>query len=436
MNKVVCNVCGTSYPENATQCPICGFVRNTELAGSGASEGHESNYTYVKGGRYSKANVRKRNMANQIRDGESADPILVASKPKKEKSRTGMIVIVTILLLAIIAVVGYIALRFFIPNDFLYEGLDNFTVPVATEEAEQPIETEPSDDPVEETPDIDNANAACSAILLENSQITLNEIGQSYELLFTLEPEDTTDPVTYTSSDSAIATVDANGIIIAKAEGTAVITVTCGDARAECTVVCVIEPITEATEDAIPESGDSTASFTLNRREITFDMEGQSWVLYDGGKVSVFDIAWSSDDDSVATIANGKVVAVANGDTTVYGSYDGQTVSCVIHCKFDGEGAGTGGSGISEAGSDVSRTYKLHNPYGLADDVTIRVGEQFPLMLVDENENEITDAQWSVGNTDCCSYESKTVKGLAVGTTEITATYEGVTYTCVARVIE
>ena len=27
MNKVVCNICGTSYPESAKQCPICGSIR-------------------------------------------------------------------------------------------------------------------------------------------------------------------------------------------------------------------------------------------------------------------------------------------------------------------------------------------------------------------------------------------------------------------------
>ena len=27
MSKIICEVCGTSYPSSAAQCPICGCVR-------------------------------------------------------------------------------------------------------------------------------------------------------------------------------------------------------------------------------------------------------------------------------------------------------------------------------------------------------------------------------------------------------------------------
>ena len=28
MNKVICDICGTSYPDTADQCPICGYSRD------------------------------------------------------------------------------------------------------------------------------------------------------------------------------------------------------------------------------------------------------------------------------------------------------------------------------------------------------------------------------------------------------------------------
>ena len=31
MNKVICDICGTSYPENAEQCPICGYAPGFEV---------------------------------------------------------------------------------------------------------------------------------------------------------------------------------------------------------------------------------------------------------------------------------------------------------------------------------------------------------------------------------------------------------------------
>ena len=27
MSKIICDVCGTRYPETAEQCPICGHIR-------------------------------------------------------------------------------------------------------------------------------------------------------------------------------------------------------------------------------------------------------------------------------------------------------------------------------------------------------------------------------------------------------------------------
>ena len=28
MSKIICDVCGTRYPDTAEQCPICGHIRN------------------------------------------------------------------------------------------------------------------------------------------------------------------------------------------------------------------------------------------------------------------------------------------------------------------------------------------------------------------------------------------------------------------------
>ena len=35
MNKIICDVCGTAYPETSSQCPICGFARTAEAVSSG-----------------------------------------------------------------------------------------------------------------------------------------------------------------------------------------------------------------------------------------------------------------------------------------------------------------------------------------------------------------------------------------------------------------
>jgi len=416
VNKVVCNLCGTSYPENAAQCPICGYARSAEVPSTRSGEG---TYTYVKGGRFSKANVKKRNQTAHA----SLDNTALSDRKRSgygRKSPTGLIVLVIILLLAIVAVAGYIALRFFLPNDFIYEGLNNLKLPsAATEQDVSP--TDPVEDietgPIEEVePDL-----SCTAVSFIESDINFDAIGAQVQLAVQLEPTNTTDNVVYSSSDESIATISNTGLVTSVSEGTAVITVVCGEVSADCIVICTV-----------PTEEEDTVELTLNRKEITFDIEGQSWLLYDG-EIPVADIVWTSDDDTVATISDGKVVAVGNGDTTVHGAYDGVTASCVIHCKLDEESSSEAGN-ISEAGGETKRTYKLYNPTGYADDVTIKVDGKFTLMLVDEDKNEITDAEWSVENKKICSYKDGIVKGLKSGTTEVTATYEGTTYKCIVRV--
>ena len=42
MNKVICDICGTAYPETATQCPICGSAKQVDsnAVADGAAASH------------------------------------------------------------------------------------------------------------------------------------------------------------------------------------------------------------------------------------------------------------------------------------------------------------------------------------------------------------------------------------------------------------
>lgn len=95
------------------------------------------------------------------------------------------------------------------------------TITVTVTEA-SPEEPEPEDKP-------------CTGITLDKTSVTLN-VGDTHTIKATLTPADTTDEVTYTSSDTKVASVDANGKVTAVAEGTATITVKCGDKTATLTV--------------------------------------------------------------------------------------------------------------------------------------------------------------------------------------------------------
>lgn len=420
MNKVICNLCGTSYPENASQCPICGEARQTEPA----EKSESTTYTYVKGGRFSKANVKKRNRLSSVSTEIASENAFVGEEKKKKNA--GLIVVFVILLLAIFLVAGYIAVKYILPTDVINSLLDKANISLL-ETTEPPISENDEPSISESTPPASNTEAtealpdlSCTAIALNLTQIDFNAIGAKTKLIADLEPVNTDDTLAYSSADTSIATVSEDGTVTAVAEGNTEIIVTCGSVSVSCKVSCVVP-----TETSSPE-------FSLNRKEITFDQEGQTWLLYDG-EIALEDIVWTSDNNEVAEITNGKVTAVSNGDTTVYGIYGGETVSCIIHCVFSDEGQS---GGISEADGTENKTYKLYNPYGYADDVTIYVGDQFTLQFVDENENEVEGAQWVIGDDTVCTFEDGVVEATGIGTTDITFTYEGISYTCTVRVIE
>jgi len=137
MGKINCDVCGTAYPESATQCPICGCVRSTERTVSAESEDTSSrngNYTYVKGGRFSKANVRKRNQGTPMQDVPQFREADSDEVPEgNSKTDRGLVAAVCVLLLAIVAVVIYIVTRFFAPDASTENGDMNVVPPITTE---------------------------------------------------------------------------------------------------------------------------------------------------------------------------------------------------------------------------------------------------------------------------------------------------------------
>lgn len=75
----------------------------------------------------------------------------------------------------------------------------------------------------------------CTAISLSDSAISLNGSGAAHTLMATIEPSDTTDEVVWSSNAPAIANVN-GGVVTAVSNGSAVITATCGDQSASCTV--------------------------------------------------------------------------------------------------------------------------------------------------------------------------------------------------------
>lgn len=340
MSKIICEVCGTSYPSTAAQCPICGCVKASgkqTVAGDTEKKTPVQNNktrTPVKGGRYSKANVRKRNQASNPKVPERGSK----SPEKNDKANRGLIILALVLLLTIAAMLLYIAFRFFVPG--LDKGEDTTGTTVDTTAA---VDTATGDTTVDTTA----ADLSCTDLTLSNNVVELTTEGQAWLLNVSPVPADTTDPITYASSDESVATVSAQGKVVAIAPGQALITITCGDVEKTCRIIVAYEEETTAppeTTEADTTAEETDEELKLNREDFTMSYQGEEWQLYNGSIAKPL-ITWSSADESVATIENGKVVAVGPGMTKVYGEYNGQKVSCIVRCSFEVDSGDTSDGG-------------------------------------------------------------------------------------------
>lgn len=409
MSKIICDVCGTAFHENATQCPICGCVRPGEVVTTTvASEASEptTSYTYVKGGRFSKGNVKKRARGMEVRHVQpTADKDEKPNGSNGNKGNKGLIIAVIALLLAIIGVVAYIGI--YLLNRDSGNRPDAEQTTLATTGA-----TAETTDPV----------IPCTAVLPARERITFEKAGAAMLLDVKLTPENTTDALMFESSDETIATVSEDGKITAVGRGEAVVTITCGDATAQCRVTCDIEGTVDQTTapTTLPEE-----NFELDKSDITMKTKGETARIYSGNIVAD-QIKWSSDNELVATIKNGVVTAVGSGTTKVHGEYGNTKLSCIIRCSDSvGKAEAQPNDGATESG-----TYKIS-----ATDVTISIGEIFNLTLTDVNGKTIA-VTWTVADSSVCSVTGNTVKGLSTskGGTVVSCTYEGVTYKCIVRV--
>lgn len=326
MSKIICDVCGTSYPETVTQCPICGCVRAVDPRTSTAGEetltrtGSTGTYTHVKGGRFSKANVKKRTAARSVvRDDEQDDEQVQEIDDKKADK--GLLVAFIVLLLSVIAVVCYILVKFLSP-DALDPNAGN-----------KPGPGELNKDPVISTESNVNDDVPCEGIIIDNDTIILDKVAATIQLEVTFEPADTTDTPTYASSDTNVATVTEEGLITAVGNGEATITITCGEMVKSCKVTCNIQADTPELPSVPDVDLPSIPSgFELNRSDFTLFKKGETWTLY-SGSIPSNEITWKSSNPKVATVSKGKVTAVSAGRATITAEYKGAKLTCTVRCK-------------------------------------------------------------------------------------------------------
>ena len=394
MDKIICDVCGTSYPETASQCPICGYARpaNSKSVAEG-DEAAAGAYTYVKGGRFSSANVRKRNEEKGITpiSKDEGSPV----SERKSGSNLALGITAVVLLLVLIVVLVF----------FIFKVLDG-------------LASDPGNSGEVETTQASIGPVSCTELQLENTQVEFQEAGSMWVIHATRVPENTTDEIVYKSSHPEIAEVDENGRITAISGGEAIITLSCGEARAQIAVVCDFETVDDG-------------SWSLNREEFSLLKKGETWDLYSKtSTVSKTKIQWSSDDETVATVEYGIVTAVGKGTTYIHAEYNGTKYSCKVLCKFEDDT----NTGDDNTAVDTS-TLQLSDKDG---DVTLYVNgaeneRSFYLYLQDANGNKV-DVTWTASKEGIVTIDGNKITAIKSGTTvKVSATYEGKTYECIIR---
>ncbi len=154
-----------------------------------------------------------------------------------------------------------------------------------------------------------------SIVLAESVSISPTEktikVDETVQLEATVLPENVSNNTcTWTSSDPDIAEVDASGLVTGKTEGKVTITATTND-TAKKTATCEIIVSKEADVPA--------ATITLNKTALDLEVDGTADLEATITPESAADkeLTWTSSDETVAKVENGKVTALKEGTAKI-----------------------------------------------------------------------------------------------------------------------
>lgn len=349
MSKIICDICGTVYQDNANACPICGYPRpNGDVT---VDEGEPAAAATVvstgtKGGRFSKKNVKSRQSGAVPAESrrEKQETRRQERQEEPESKNTVLIVVVAVLAVAVILLGAYIGWRFWQGRNAYDEG--NNVVQT------NPQENDNTSAPEETTTVPADTGVPCTDLIVSSDAVELNNAGGGWRLIVTAQPENTTDVVTFFSNDDSIAAVDENGRITAVAPGRTTISIICGDVMKECTVICDFEEEptepTEETEDVTepeetteptevpteptepPTPAYSDSNWRISNEDVTLILQESFELELENDAGEVAEVTWTAEHNGVVTIEGNTITGLATGMTNVSATIDGETYTCIV----------------------------------------------------------------------------------------------------------
>lgn len=248
-----------------------------------------------------------------------------------------------------------------------------------------------------------SVTVAATKIALNLTNIDL-EKGDSRVLTPTVSPTDSTDSVSWATSNNDIGAVDNTGKITAVASGTATITATVGTVSASCkvTVGISITQLKLSDTDITIKKGESHAlTATINPPDTTEDKA----------------VTWTTSDDKVAKVdKDGKITGIENGTAIITAQAGIHTAQCTVHVLVSATGITLDKNEINvERGSSQTLTAKI-----APDDTTV------------------TNVDWVSTDETIATVDNKgKVTGISTGSTVITVKSRdgGFTAHCTVHVV-
>lgn len=253
--------------------------------------------------------------------------------------------------------------------------------------------------------DDDNPAQVPCTLTLDRSQLTL-AIGQTHRLTATLDPQIEGAELVW-SSDNATVAIVTDGLVEARAEGTATVTVRWADATpASCriTVSKDVVPVTDIALDRTTLDMEVGETHTLTATVTPDDATDKT-------------VVWNSSDPAVVTVEEGLVTALNEGTSTITATAGDCSATCVVNVGADD--IEVMGIAIEPDNLDI----------GLGGTATLTV------LFTPENATDKT-ITWSSSAPESVSVEEGVVMARDKGTSTITATTtNGCTAICTVSVM-
>ena len=343
MNKIICDICGSTYPETASCCPICGSSREFGVENPDYIPAKMPEYvpeSKKKQGLFSSGAKKAQDYLYEIDEPEfdtmnDVLPEVVsnedASCAPQKRSNYFVVVLLTSIIGICLLICGFLFFRYFLPHSLRVE------LPQKTEEiiAEESFEEESTDPTI-----------PCKSIVLTTGVPKIDRIGQYWLLHVLVMPENTTDQLTFTSSDENVVTVTQEGRLCAVGEGKATIVISCGSEQILCQITVDLpdetsEEVSETAETSqSPEMNDDVSAtedkviLKLKQTDISFTKKGVTFQLELDCDIDPSLISWMTLDPDVAICHDGVITVLGNGTTRIVAQYEDQQVYCIVRCNF------------------------------------------------------------------------------------------------------